>query len=169
MQKMSDRKYEVFEELALPLREELLLSALKLSQNHADAEDLVQDTYLRAYRFFHQFEEGTNFRAWIFTILRNVFISRRRQSQLRPSTVEEKTLDLMIPESDSEEAFLAADAVRVGLEKLPEDYRRVIALADLSGLKYREIAEVLGRPIGTVMSRMFRAREELREHMKEVA
>lgn len=158
-----------FEELALPLRDGLLRAAMNLTHSDADAEDLVQDTYLLAFRYFQQFKEGTNFRAWIFTILRNTFISSLRRSQRRPAHMDLATLELLMPEDHPHKETELAENVRFALCRLPDDMRQVVVLSHIKGYLYREIAELLGCPIGTVMSRMFRAHRQLQEHLKEVA
>ena len=169
IRKIRDGNRRSFEKLALPIREDLLRAATKLTRNPSDAEDLVQEAYLRAFRFYHKFEEGTNFEAWIFTILRNCFISSFRRKQNRPVHVQGETLDLMTQERNPEEIYDIGEAVHKALDRLPDDVRQAVILSDFEGLKYREIAEVLGWPIGTVMSRMFRARKQLQEELKNVA
>ena len=172
--KSGDRTRE-FEEVALVHLDALHRCALRLTRNRAEAEDVVQEACLRAFRSFHRFEAGTNCRAWLFTILRNVFLNR-----LRRSGVESATDDVTVWESgDSvtapgpvggspEEEFLLTvlhGDVDRALRALPIPYREAVMLADLEGVSYKEISEVLGCPIGTVMSRLFRGRGLLRQSL----
>ena len=170
-----------YERLAEEHREALYRGAMALTHNDADAEDLVQETLLRAYRFFHRFERGTNFKAWAMTILRNSFISGYRRKKRQPAIVQLETLELMstgqsrksVPESllvnNGDRRLMLADSVDRALRRLSPEYRRVILLADLARMKYKEIADVLNIPAGTVMSRLFRARRLLRENFEESA
>lgn len=158
-----------FEELAMPLVNSAYNLARWLARNDHDAEDLLQETYLRAFRNFGSFQPGTNFRAWIFRILRNTFLSSRTTLERR-MTVEldggEETpllrANCASPESQLiDECNIAA--IRNAIEHLPLSYREVILLCDVEELAYREIAEILGIPIGTVMSRLSRARKIVRD------
>jgi len=156
---------------------------LRLTRNPADAEDLVQDTYLRAFRFRDQFIPGSNLRAWLFKILSNTAISRfRHTSHERGNTslddMEETELypQLMdgagrLPESAEEEALggLLDVDVRRALEELPEPFKLVVVLSDVAGFSYREIADMLEVPLGTVMSRLFRGRRLLRRALADYA
>jgi RNA polymerase sigma-70 factor (ECF subfamily) len=157
-----------FEELAMPLFDSLYNFARWLVRNSNDAEDLVQDTYLKALRGFGSFQRGTNFRAWIFQILRNTFLSSRSKLE-RCVTVEldsEEESPVMPATSATPESLLiersSIDAVRCAIEELPVIYREVILLCDVEDASYREIAEILSIPIGTVMSRLARARKAVR-------
>jgi RNA polymerase sigma factor (sigma-70 family) len=157
-----------FEELAMPLFDSLYNFARWLVRNSNDAEDLVQDTYLKALRGFGSFQRGTNFRAWIFQILRNTFLSSRSKLE-RCVTVEldsEEDSSVMPATSATPESLLiersSIDAVRCAIEELPVIYREVILLCDVEDASYREIAEILSIPIGTVMSRLARARRAVR-------
>jgi RNA polymerase sigma-70 factor (ECF subfamily) len=160
-----------FEELAMPLFDSLYNFARWLVHNPSDAEDLVQETYLKALRGFGSFQPGTNFRAWIYRILRNTFLSSR-------STVERRMTVAMDAEEDSPalpttfstpESLLIErsgnDAVQCAIEQLPVIFREVILLCDVEDASYREIAEILSIPIGTVMSRLARARRAVRESL----
>lgn len=156
-----------FEELAIPLLNSAYSFARWLMRNEHDAEDLVQEAYLKAFSNFSSFQSGTNFRAWIFEILRNTFLNSRSKLDYR-MTVELECeeparlrTDLRDPESLLIEKFTVA-AVWDAIERLPESSREVILLCDVEGFPYREIADILGVPIGTVMSRIARARTALR-------
>lgn len=165
-----------FESQAMPYLDSLYSTALRMTRSPEDAEDLVQETYLKAYRHYEQFEEGTNFRAWLFRILKNTFINEYRKQQRRPlesdfADVEESAESRLddegrqrtpTPEEQLLEGVLDEDVTRA-LGELPDDYRMAITLADLEGFSYKEIAETLEIPIGTVMSRLYRGRKRLEE------
>lgn len=170
---MSDgnRPVAEFEELAMPLMNSVYNLARWLTRNDHDAEDLVQETYLKAYRSFYLFRSGTNFRAWTYRILRNTFLSSR--TGLRAvSTIsfdspdEEHELPV---ENETPETLLLRDLdsrrIRGAIEDLPVHYREVLLLCDIEELSYREIAEILLIPIGTVMSRLARARRLIRQSL----
>ena len=160
---------------ALTYLDPLYRTALRLSRNPQDAEDLVQETYLNAFRALDRFEEGTNLRAWLFRILNNAFISQYRRRKRRPSDSLDEFSDFYLydhlveggvapaPENPEQEVLsrIGDEAVLRALEELPVEFRQVELLADVEGFSYREIAEVLGIPIGTVMSRLYRARRRL--------
>lgn len=165
-----------FNEEAVHHLDALYRMALRLTRNAADAEDLVQETYLRAFRARHQFRPGTNLRAWLFRILMNAFINEYRKQARRPSNTSLDELDdfslyhQMLdgrPQVGSgtieEEVFarLSEERVLAALDDLPLEFRQVVHLADVEGFSYREIAEILGIPIGTVMSRLHRGRRKL--------
>jgi RNA polymerase sigma-70 factor (ECF subfamily) len=145
--------------------------ALNLTGNQMDAEDLVQDGYLRAFRHFDKFQLGTNFKAWMFTILRNLFKNERRRYSARAAHVDLDLADRALPHPD-DSAQLDAEievhngAVRAALDQLPETYRTTLWLGCMEGLTYEGIARVMGCPIGTVMSRMYRARKMLSEVLR---
>jgi len=164
----SDHAKPLFEDLATPLLFSLYNFAWWLAHNQHDAEDLVQETYLKALRNFASFEPGTNFRAWMLRILKNTFLTSRKKYGNRisvPLEVETDSLEFMAtfvtPESLLMKQF-NIDAVQKAIEQLPTMYREVILLCDVEGVSYREIAEILSIPIGTVMSRVARARKTLR-------
>jgi RNA polymerase sigma-70 factor (ECF subfamily) len=164
---------ERFERDVLPLLPNLYSAALRLTRNPSDAEDLVQEAYLRAYRGFGGFREGTNLRAWMYRILTNTFINSYRKRQREPVTVpEDETPDWYLYEKLGEsgaEASAEAEVldripdedVQAALEALPENFRMAVLLADVEGFSYKEIAEILGIPMGTVMSRLHRGRKAL--------
>ncbi len=171
--KDSDRR-RLFEEEMLPHLDAMYSVALRLTRSPSDAEDLVQDAVLRAYRFFDRYEPGTHAKAWLLRILTNTFINRHRRRVREREVLEEDGgqvagqrtvgVDLMRrlgdPAGETERRLLAAE-IRLALERLPEEQRLMVLLADVEGLSYREISEVVGCPIGTVMSRLHRARKRL--------
>jgi len=178
----SDR--ERFEAQVGPHLDGLYGAALRLTRNRANAEDLLQETFLRAWRSFHTFQEGTNVRAWLYRILMNAYIDGYRKSSREPETVDQDDIDefyLYSKAHDSneyqragnpEELLLAnlMDANVVGaLESLPETFRTVVLLSDVEGFSYKEIAEMLNIPIGTVMSRLHRARRQLQVKLWDYA
>jgi RNA polymerase sigma-70 factor (ECF subfamily) len=170
---------ERFEREVLPLLPNLYSAALRMTRNPTDAEDLVQETYLRAYRGFSGFEEGTNLRAWMYRILTNTFINSYRKKQREPVTVQEDDLDEWYlydklgesgvePSAEAEVIRSMPDEdVQKALEALPEGFRLAVLLADVEGFSYKEIAEILGIPIGTVMSRLHRGRRGLEKALWE--
>jgi RNA polymerase sigma factor (sigma-70 family) len=164
-----DQALAVFEELAMPLSHSLYNFARWLAHNQHDAEDLVQETYLRALRSFASFEPGSNFRAWMFKILKNTFLTACSKQERRttiPIDIEENSWALPST-SDTPESLLIEhfdiDAVRTAIEQLSATHREVILLCDVEEASYRDIAEILSIPIGTVMSRLARARKALCE------
>jgi RNA polymerase sigma-70 factor, ECF subfamily len=171
-----------FERDVLPLLPSLYGAALRMTRHPADAEDLVQDTYLRAFRGFAGFKEGTNLKAWLYRILTNSYINTYRKRQREPQTVEGPDdldewylydrLGARNVEDSAEEEVLdkIPDAeVKAALESLPENFRLPVLLADVEGFSYKEIAEIMGTPIGTVMSRLHRGRKALERALWETA
>jgi RNA polymerase sigma-70 factor, ECF subfamily len=171
-----------FERDVMPLLSNLYSSALRMTRNPADAEDLVQETVLRAYRGFGGFQEGTNLKAWLYRILTNSFINTYRKKQREPTTVEgPDDLDEWYlfdrlgarnvePSAESEVLEqLPDEAVQRALEALPEGFRMAVLLADVQGFSYKEIAEMLDIPIGTVMSRLHRGRKALEKALWDTA
>lgn len=160
----------MFEDLAIPLFDSAYNFAYWLVRNKNDAEDLVQETYLKALRSFASFQPGTNFRAWIFQILKNTFLTEhaRRQRQEAITSSPDEILELpasyISVESILFEQF-RVDAIRTAIEQLPLIFREVLVLCDVEEASYREIAEILSIPIGTVMSRVARARKAVRESL----
>ena len=172
-----------FEAEVLPFMDSLYSTAYRMSRNRQDAEDLLQETYLRAYKYYDKFQEGTNFKAWLFKILKNTFINRYRKRQRQPlknsfdeieDSFESKLLESpLTARGATPEEELMVDAldqdVQKALEALPEDYRTAVELADLQGLSYREIADQLEIPLGTVMSRLHRGRKLLQAALLDYA
>jgi RNA polymerase sigma-70 factor (ECF subfamily) len=168
-----------FGETALVHLDALYTLALRLTHNRAEAEDLVQEAYLRAFKNFHRFNPGTNCRAWLFTILRNVFLNRIRRDGTEilegDAGLPDAGLDSFpsvtfggTPEEEFFQTILHGDVERA-LRALPLPFREAVVLADLEGLSYREVADVLGCPIGTVMSRLSRGRALLRRGLGQLA
>lgn len=168
---------EDFEAQALSHLDALYRTALRMTGESASAEDLVQETFLRAFRSFDRFVPGTHFRAWIFTILTNTYINEYRRNSRAPAVTDFAASE---PEADAEQVFLTAEEVealkeRLGdeakkaLEKVSPELRLVFLLSTFEGMSYQEIAGILGIPIGTVMSRLFRARKVLREELAAFA
>lgn len=167
-----------FSELAMEHMSSLYGAALRMTRNPADAEDLVQETYLKAYRAFHSFQEGTNLKAWLYRILTNTFINTYRAKKRRPEMSEiEDVEDLYLyhrlggleaatagrsAEDQVLERF-TDDEVKAALEALPDTFRMAVLLADVEGFSYKEIAEIMDIPIGTVMSRLHRGRRALQK------
>lgn len=160
-----------FEDLALPLFDQLYNFARWLTQDTTEAEDLVQETYAKALRGFPSFQVGTNFRAWIYRILRNSFLSSR--TGLKTTVVfDEEDQEIMPPgETSTPESLLIDQAnramVRQALEELPVHFREILLLCEVEEMSYQEIAETLAIPAGTVMSRLFRARKALRNLLQQ--
>jgi len=164
-----------FEEIALPHLDAMHNMALRLTREPAAAEDLVQETFIRAYRFFSRYQRGTNCKAWLYTILKNARINQIRKSRSQPEQVDFSAIeghgeiaasaDLTRPAARTPEALvgdaLLADDVRAALDRLPEEFKLVVMLSIVEGYTYKEIAAILSCPIGTVMSRLFRARKLL--------
>ena len=174
----TDRTRREFESLALGHIDPLYSAALRLTKNERDAEDLVQDTFLRAFRFFDKFERGTNIKAWLFKILTNTFINRYRRKVKERTVVEgaarEGQNERFVARDANESAAnpeqylfdrLLSDDVLRAIDVLPIDFRLVVILADLQEFSYKEIAEILDCPVGTVMSRLYRGRKLLQKSL----
>lgn len=191
---MADRKDDQvkkreFEDIFLPLLDNLYNIALRMTRNVTDAEDLVQEAYLKAFRFFHRFERGTNARAWILTILTNTFRTRYRKKKQEPDMVDFQAIenfclaDELVKEitaSDKSEARGAeavtemlkdyvSDDILNALENVPEQFRLAVLLSDVEGFSYQEIAEILNISVGTVKSRIFRGRKILQKQLWDFA
>ena len=173
---------ERFERDVLPLLPSLYGAAMRLTRNPADAEDLIQETYLRAFRGFAGFKEGTNLKAWLYRILTNSFINTYRKKQREPQIVEGPDdldewylfdrIGAQGAEGSAEDAVLDRmpdEDVKRALESIPENFRIPVLLADVEGFSYKEIAEIMDTPIGTVMSRLHRGRKALEKALWETA
>jgi len=171
-----------FESLALEHMDALYGAALRLTRSARDAEDLVQDTYLKAFRFFDSFEKGTNIKAWLFKIQTNTFINKYRRKVKEREVAEAPAEDIVRDRFVSAEQFdalkdpetdffarLLSDEVIEALDQVPVDFRMVVILADIQGFSYKEIAEIVGCPVGTVMSRLFRGRRILQKSLYQYA
>ena len=177
----NDIRQRVFESEFLPELEALHGFAFHLTYDEAGANDLVQDTIERAIKAIDQYRQGTNAKAWLFTIMRNQFINDYRKKARRPSTVDYEDVAAMIPDTEIENIpsmmdwedddlqSIVGDELAAAMSRLSDDFRIVIVLSDLQDFKYEEIAEILGVPIGTVRSRLFRARNLLAKDFKDYA
>ena len=171
-----------FEEQVIEHLDMLHAVALRLTRNVADAEDLTQNTIVKALRFHDRFKQGTYIKAWLLTILRNTFINEYRRKARRPATVELSGTEAAEDTAPAQETPIAADMgrradlmellddqVKQAIEELPDDFRGAVIMADLEDMSYKEIADVMQCPLGTVMSRLYRGRKLLRERLQEYA
>ena len=171
-----------FEQTALPFLDQLYSAALRMTRNPSDAEDLVQETFVKAFAAFHQFEEGTNLKAWLYRILTNTFINNYRRAQRQPrqsNTEQVEDWQLAAAESHTSTGLRSAEMealdhlpdsdVKDALQALPEEFRLAVYLADVEGFSYKEVAEIVDVPIGTVMSRLHRGRKALQKRLFEFA
>jgi RNA polymerase sigma-70 factor (ECF subfamily) len=173
-----EERSRFFDEQAIPMIDSLYRTALRMTANSSSAEDLVQETLLKAYKYLHRFKPETNFRAWIFRIMTNTLINEYRKKVRAPRPMDLTEMDPS--ESYREGSYFTvdnisqfrehlSDASAKALEKVPEDFRLVFLLSTLEDFTYKEIADIVGIPVGTVMSRLFRARDILRSELREYA
>jgi len=176
---------DTFEADAMEFAGQLYAAAIRMTRNAADAEDLVQETYLKAFRSYHTFKEGTNLKAWLYRILTNSYINNYRKKTRRPQEVELGELEDVYlfkrlhsdsstggaTQSAEDEALerFTNPLIRTAIEELPDTFRLPVLLADVEGFAYKEIAEIMDVPIGTVMSRLHRGRKALQKQLYELA
>jgi RNA polymerase sigma-70 factor, ECF subfamily len=176
-------KKDLFESQALQYMDQLYAAAMRMTRNPADAADLVQETYVKAFQAFGQFQQGTNLKAWLYRIQTNTFINQYRKNQRNPyqSTIDdledwqlgnaESVTQSLSTRSAEAEAIdhLPDSAVKDALQSIPEDFRMAVYFADVEGFSYQEVADIMKTPVGTVMSRLHRGRKMLRELLSEYA
>jgi RNA polymerase sigma-70 factor (ECF subfamily) len=179
----ADEKRALFEDQALPFMDQLYAAAMRMTRNPADAADLVQETFIKAFTAFAQFQQGTNLKAWLYRIQTNTFINNYRKNQRNPyqGTIDdledwqlgnaESVTQSSSTRSAEAEAIdhLPDSAVKDALQAIPEDFRLAVYFADVEGFSYQEIADIMKTPVGTVMSRLHRGRRMLRESLAEYA
>ncbi|MDM4764138.1 sigma-70 family RNA polymerase sigma factor [Galbitalea sp. SE-J8] len=179
----ADELRSLFEQQALPFMDQLYAAAMRMTRNPADASDLVQETYVKAFQAFRQFQQGTNLKAWLYRIQTNTFINSYRKNQRNPyqGTIDdledwqlggaESVTQHTSTRSAEAEAIdhLPDSAVKDALQSIPEDFRLAVYFADVEGFSYQEIADIMKTPVGTVMSRLHRGRRLLRERLADYA
>ncbi len=176
-----EERHRRFERDALPFLDQLYSAALRMTRNPQDAEDLVQDTFAKAFSAFHQFKPGTNLKAWLYRILTNTYINSYRKAQRQPKQVSDEVEDWQIAAAEAHTSSGMKSAEMEALERLPDsdvkealqelsdDFRFTVYLADVEGFPYREIADIMDVPVGTVMSRLHRGRRQLRDLLADYA
>ena len=177
MPETAEDKKIAFEREAVPHLDTLYRVALRFTADPTRAQDLVQDTMFKAFRSWHRYEPGTNVRAWLLTILRNTFINDYRKEKQRGPTVDIETAETFslfdeVQDEDPEGQFfdkIVDEEVLKAIDSLPDEFRETLTLSDVEGLSYQEIAEVTGAPVGTVKSRLFRARRALQRQLYDYA
>jgi RNA polymerase sigma-70 factor, ECF subfamily len=179
--KSKNKENSLFEQIAFEHIDAMFSTALRVTKNKQDAEDLVQETFLKAYKYFHRFEPDTNFKAWIFKILMNTFINKYHRDQKNPVSVEFDKVEYIVEKTLTDDEIktvlthknkfreLFDDEIVHAIENMPEDYRLCVLLCDIENFSYNEISEMLNVPIGTVMSRISRGRKILQKSLLNYA